>query len=121
MGQLRNIEEESRKKRVLSSEQKAKAIENLRKGRETSLHNRTAKAAAQEALKRHGVMFLLRTEVRDMCNVPEPRVRDLASPSQVQAGELRDVATALQVKAGALREWQLVRNASSGQGPAPCP
>ena len=65
-------------------------------------------------------MLPLQTEVRDMRNVPEPRVRDLASPSQVQPGELRDVATALQVKAGELQEWQLVRNASSGRGPAPC-
>ena len=58
---------------------------------------------------------LLRIELRELGNVLQPRVRDLVTATQVQAGELRelgnvlqprvrDLVTATQVQAGELRE-----------------
>ena len=49
MVETKKAEKKPRKKRVLTPEQREKAIANLKKGRETSLRNRQAKAKAKSA------------------------------------------------------------------------
>ena len=74
-----------RKKRAMTAEQKEKAIENLRKGRETSLRNRKAKAAAKEALKKQGVPVQDPVPAPVQAPVQTPVQAPVQAPVQVQA------------------------------------
>ena len=72
-----------REKRVMAVEQKEKAIENLRKGRETSLKNRKAKAAAKAAVKTQGVP--MQDPVPAPVQAQPPVPARVPAPVQVQA------------------------------------
>ena len=77
-----------KKKRVVSDEQKARAIENLRKGRETSLANRRAKKEQKEKEKQaKPVVLPVIQEVPKPAPVEVPKPIEVPKPVEVPKPE----------------------------------